>query len=293
MFKTSLEQFIKKFALSTNEKNFLISHEKELQEKAKKDKEYMKKYNNNLLIKKENKDDNVDESIQCDEENLDKELKEQKNIRDLIKLEKVNFYKKIKHEQKVDFQKIDNSIILRFSGNKSCLDDKFKQCRFFDNKHVIYPLLDYSFNLSKTKSFSFKFELLSYTVWIAVGFCDLLQIKKSGKIFYKSKNNEYPHGTFVLGSVRKFQEGYRVIKFHHGGNEFGAYEIHNDFPYFLPGRIINVYYEVETRKIIYSCGVCEVSINNCTTVNGVDDVLAPCVVFFYDQDKIKLLITLD
>ncbi len=211
-------------------------------------------------------------------------------MRVLIKREKINYYKKFKQEQKVNFQKIDNNktILLSFSGNKSCLNDKFKECRFFDTKHKIYPIKEYSFSLSKTKSFSFKFELLSYSVWIAVGFCDLQQIKKAKNIFYKSKNNDYPHGTFVLGSVRKFSDGYKVIKFHHLGSAYGSYEIQDDFPYFLPGRVINVFYEVETRKIVYSCGVCEVVINNCTSVNGIDDVLAPCVVFFYDQDKIKL-----
>ena len=211
-------------------------------------------------------------------------------MRVLIKREKINYYKKFKQEQKVNFQKINNNkiILLSFSGNKSCLNDKFKECRFFDTKHLIYPIKDYSFSLSETKSFSFKFELLSYTVWIAIGFCDLQQVKNSKNIFYKSKNNDYPHGTFVLGSVRKFSDGYKVIKFHHSGNAFGAYEIQDDFPYFLPGRVINVFYDVETRKIVYSCGVCEVIINNCTSVNGIDDVLAPCVVFFYDQDKIKL-----
>ena len=116
----------------------------------------------------------------------------------------------------------------------------------------------------------------------------MLQIKKNQKVFYKSKNNEYPHGTFVLGSVRKFEDGYKVTKFHHWGNAYGAYELQDDFPYFLPGRVINVFYEVETRKIVYTCGVCEVIIDNCTTVNGENDVLAPCVVFFYDEDKIKL-----
>ena len=64
------------------------------------------------------------------------------------------------------------------------------------------------------KSFSFKFELLSYTVWIAIGFCDLQQVKNSKNIFYKSKNNDYPHGTFLFGSFRKFSNEYKVIKFH-------------------------------------------------------------------------------
>ena len=111
---------------------------------------------------------------------------------------------------------------------------------------------------------------------------------RNGKLFYKPRNNEYPHGTFVLGSVRKFNEGYKVIKFHHWGNEYGSYEVQNDFPYFLPGRIVNVFYDAETRRIIYNCGVCEVIIDNCTSVNGEDDVLAPCVVFLLDEDKIKL-----
>ena len=45
---------------------------------------------------------------------------------------------------------------------------------------------------------------------------------------------------------------------------------------------------METRRIIYGCGVCEVMIDNCTSVNGDDDIMAPCVVFLYDEDKIKL-----
>lgn len=294
MFKSSLKEFKEKFDLSDKERKFLINHEKNLEEKAIIErKEFMdNKMRNNIItlddlaiiISEQDKD------IQCNEEELEESLKELKQIRDIEKMEKQLLYRGFKQDQKVIQKKIDNgnTILLYFTGNKSFLNDKIKECRFKDTRHIIYPLEDYSFHLSKTKNISFKFEVLTYSVWIAIGICDLKQINKNGKVFYRPRNNEYPHGTFVLGSVRKFQDGYKVTKFHHWGNAYGSYELQNDFPYFLPGRIINVFYESETRRIIYTSGVCEVIIDNCTSVNGEDDVLAPCIVFMYDEDKIKL-----
>lgn len=286
---SSFSFFKKKYELSDKEKEYVIQYEKKLQKKRRR----LNEKNNNCLITLDEMSgvkNEKDEEIQCDEKRLDEELIDLKKRRSEEKARIQNMYIRFKQDQNVVERKINNGKILEisFSGNKTILNDRLKECRFKDTRHIIYPLKDYSFRLLKTKSISFKFEMKSNTVWIAVGLCDLKKINSNNRLFYKAKNNEFPHGTFALGSVRKFQEGYKVMKFHHEGNACGAYDVQNDFPYFLPGRVVNVFYDTETRKIIYTCGVCEVIIDNVTSVNGEDDILAPCIIFFYDSDIIQL-----
>lgn len=286
-FKSNFEDFRKKFELSLQEQESLLEYE----QRMKKSKEKLNEVNEIITIEDmAGVNYGIDKECQCNEKELDEELRTLKMLRDMEKQKLQSIYKGFKQDQKVTEKKIDNGkkIEISFSGNKSILNDNLKECRFKDARHIIYPLTEFKFSLFKTKKMSFEFEVKTYTIWIAVGLCDLRQINKNCRIFYKPRNNEYPHGTFVLGSVRKFEEGYKVIKFHHSGNLCGAYDVQNDFPYFLPGRKIKVLYDSETRKLTYSCGVCEVIIENVTSVNGEDDILAPCIVFFYDEDKIQL-----